>query len=38
MVCETDIEDGKGKTPMENAPVTKVYEWMEELEKYLPEK
>lgn len=32
------IEDGKGKTPSEIAPGTKVYELVEELAKYLPEK
>ncbi len=32
------IKDGKGKTPTEIAPGTKVYELVEELEKYLPEK
>ena len=32
------IKDGKGKTPTELAPGTKVYELVEELAKYLPEK
>ena len=32
------IEDGQGKTPTEIAPGTKVYELVEELAKYLPEK
>jgi hypothetical protein len=32
------IKDGKGKTPTEIAPGTKVYELVEELAKYLPEK
>ena len=32
------IEDGKGKTPSEIVPGTKVYELVEELAKYLPEK
>ena len=31
------INDGKSKTPAEIAPVTKVYELVEELVKYLPE-
>ena len=31
------IEDGKGKTPAEIAPGTRVYELVEELVKYLPE-
>ena len=31
------IEEGKGKTPAEIAPGTKVYELVEELAKYLPE-
>lgn len=31
------IRDGKGKTPAETAPGTKVYELVEELVKYLPE-
>ena len=31
------IKDGKGKTPSEIAPGTKVYELVEELAKYLPE-
>lgn len=31
------IKDGEGKTPTEIAPGTKVYELVEELEKYLPE-
>ncbi len=31
------IENGKGKTPAEIAPGTKVYELVEELAKYLPE-
>lgn len=31
------INDGAGKTPTEIAPGTKVYELVEELEKYLPE-
>ena len=32
------IKDGEGKTPTEIAPGTKVYELVEELVKYLPEK
>lgn len=32
------IKDGAGKTPAEIAPGTKVYELVEELAKYLPEK
>lgn len=32
------IKDGEGKTPTEIAPGTKVYELVEELAKYLPEK
>lgn len=32
------IKDGQGKTPTEIAPGTKVYELVEELVKYLPEK
>ena len=32
------IEDGQHKTPTEIAPGTKVYELVEELAKYLPEK
>lgn len=32
------IKDGEGKTPAEIAPGTKVYELVEELVKYLPEK
>ena len=32
------IKDGQGKTPTEIAPGTKVYELVEELAKYLPEK
>ena len=31
------INNGKGKTPAETAPGTKVYELVEELAKYLPE-
>ena len=31
------IKDGKGKTPTEIAPGTRVYELVEELAKYLPE-
>lgn len=31
------IKDGRGKTPTEIAPGTKVYELVEELAKYLPE-
>ena len=31
------IEDGKGRTPTEIAPGTKVYGLVEELVKYLPE-
>lgn len=31
------IKDGKGKTPTEIAPGTKVYELVEKLAKYLPE-
>lgn len=31
------MKDGEGKTPMEIAPGTKVYELVEELAKYLPE-
>ena len=31
------IKEGKGKTPTEIAPGTKVYELVEELAKYLPE-
>ena len=31
------IEEGKGKTPAEIAPGTKVFELVEELTKYLPE-
>ena len=31
------IQAGKGKTPTEIAPGTKVYELVEELAKYLPE-
>lgn len=31
------IKDGRGKTPTEIAPGTKVYELVEELVKYLPE-
>ena len=31
------INNGKGKTPAEIAPGTKVYELVEELAKYLPE-
>lgn len=31
------IKDGKGKTPTEIVPGTKVYELVEELAKYLPE-
>ena len=31
------INNGKGKTPAEIAPGTKVYELVEELVKYLPE-
>ena len=31
------IKEGKGKTPKEIAPGTKVYELVEELAKYLPE-
>ena len=34
---ERIIENGKGKTPAEIAPGTKVYELVEELAKYLPE-
>ncbi len=30
------IQSGNGKTPTEIAPVTKVYELVEELAKYLP--
>lgn len=32
------VKDGEGKTPTEIAPGTKVYELVEELAKYLPEK
>ena len=32
------IKNGEGKTPAEIAPGTKVYELVEELTKYLPEK
>ena len=32
------IKNGEGKTPAEIAPGTKVYELVEELAKYLPEK
>ena len=32
------IKEGYGKTPAEIAPGTKVYELVEELGKYLPEK
>ena len=32
------IKDGQAKTPTEIAPGTKVYELVEELAKYLPEK
>lgn len=32
------INDGQGKTPTEIAPGTKVYELIEELIKYLPQK
>ena len=32
------MNDGEGKTPTEIAPGTKVYELVEELAKYLPEK
>ncbi|MCI8962076.1 MAG: RloB domain-containing protein, partial [Clostridia bacterium] len=32
------IKDGQGKTPTEIAPGTKVYELVEELVKYLPNK
>ena len=32
------MKDGEGKTPTEIAPGTKVYELVEELAKYLPEK
>ena len=32
------IRDGAGKTPTDIAPGTKVYELVEELVKYLPEK
>ena len=32
------IKAGQGKTPTEIAPGTKVYELVEELAKYLPEK
>ncbi|MEF9840906.1 MAG: RloB domain-containing protein, partial [Lachnospiraceae bacterium] len=32
------IEEGKEKTPTEIAPGTKVYELVEELAKYLPER
>ena len=32
------IKDGQGRTPTEIAPGTKVYELVEELAKYLPEK
>ena len=31
------IKNGEGKTPVEIAPGTKVYELVEELAKYLPE-
>ena len=31
------MKDGVGKTPMEIAPGTKVYELVKELAKYLPE-
>lgn len=31
------IEEGRGKTPTEIAPGTKVYELVEELARYLPE-
>lgn len=31
------IENGRGKTPADIAPGTKVYELVEELVKYLPE-
>ena len=32
------VKEGKGKTPAEIAPGTKVYELVEELAKYLPER
>ena len=32
------IEENKGKTPTDIAPGTKVYELVEELSRYLPEK
>lgn len=32
------IKDGEGRTPTEIAPGTKVYELVEELAKYLPER
>lgn len=32
------MKDGEGKTPTEITPGTKVYELVEELAKYLPEK
>jgi hypothetical protein len=32
------IKDGQGRTPTEIAPGTKVYELVEELAKYFPEK
>lgn len=36
-ICKRFIKEGKGKTPTEIAPGTKVYELVEELAKYLPE-